>query len=137
MALIRKIFLCISCSDNEYSFTLWDLIIILINLYNETSFCFSHKCFSQKYCGILIKVYTYKAIALIKIYKICNRQLRARRYETGGATGSLALVIIILANCNLVLFAIMTVTCLLCFLIILCFLFVFWRTFQCYTTWCT
>ena len=121
VALIHKLFLCKNCSDNDYYITLWDLIIILINLYNETSFCFSHKCFVQKYCGSLIKVYTYIAIALITIYKICNQQPSARRYETGGAAGSLALVIMILANCNLVLFAIMTVTGSLCFLIILCF----------------
>ena len=135
MALIRQIFLCKSCSDNEYYITLWDLIKILINLYNETSFCFSHKCFAQKYCGILIKVYTYIAITLVSIYKICNRQPSAR-YETGGAAGSLTLVIMILANCNLVLFAVMTVTCSLFFNYIM-LLLVFWRTFQCCTTWCT
>ena len=47
----------------------------------------------------------YIAIALVTIYKVYNRQ-PSGRYETGGAACILALVIMIPANCNLVLFTI-------------------------------
>ena len=75
------------------------------NFINETSFCFSHKCFTQKYCGILIKVNTCIAIVLVITYNVCNRQPSTNRPKTGGAAGSLALVFMIAANCKLVLFA--------------------------------